>query len=228
MNTTFKYSLSLILIAGCGTTPEPGGTSDGSAQTAADSVAGQPDGAPTGDVPPRNPTCGAFDDGVYGTKRPWSGFAQGGKTYTCNACRGGSPSELGLWRLIDTATENPTTSLGDFRESLTFDGNTWRARMQGDDAGKQVEAVIDGWYWCADSSELPSGNAVFIAETVKPEGAFGWKSGTVFSGDIKRKGSDLRTLGLFTEFEGGTRNEWSYCRVGSSINGVACSDPFAK
>ncbi len=228
MITTFKVSLLLILLAGCGTSAVPTGATSGPADTKADAVASPPDVALATDAPTRSPACGKFDDGVYGQKHPWSGFVQDGKTYTCNECRGGYPGDQGTWRLIDFATENPSTSLGDFRETLTFDGNTWRDHLAGDDLGKQVDAMVDGWFWCADTSELTSGNAVFIVDSVKPEGAFGWQSGMVFSGDIKSNGKDLRALGLFTGFEGGKHNEWLYCRVGSTISGVPCSDPFQK
>ena len=217
--------LLAALLAACGSSATPIATpTDTSASV---DIAAAPDVSAAIDAPKRSPGCGTFDDGTYGKKHAWGGFTQDAKDYTCNVCRGGYPGDQGTWRLIDFATESPSTSLGDYRETLTFDGNTWHNHLSGDDLGKQVDATVDGWFWCADPAEISSSNAVFIAEKVQPEGAFGWHSGTVFSGDIKSQGQDLRALGLYTGFEKGKHDEWLYCRVGSTVSGVACSDPYA-
>jgi len=222
--------LLLLVCTACttyGTGAAPGDAVAGDATHSSLDSESTPDSAAAVDAPPRSAVCGKFDDGVYGKKHPWSGFVQAGKTYTCNECRGGYPGDQGMWRLIDFKTENPATSLGDYRETLTFDGNTWHEHIAGDDQGKQVDATIDGWFWCADTSELNSGKAVFIAETVVPPGAWGMSVGA-FTADIKSNGDNLRAIGFDTAFDGGTHAEYIYCRVGSVINGVACSDPFQK
>jgi hypothetical protein len=177
--------------------------------------------------PGRNPACGPYDNGTYGQKVPWTGFEQGGKTYTCNACRGGYAVDQGSWRAIDFATEDPTTPLGDdYKEALTFDGNTFSMHISGLDLGAPTEAVIEGWMWCADPAEMKSGNSVFVVTKVQPEGAFGWNSGLVFSGNLKHSGANLLAWGFFMGFEKDWVGEALYCRIGTMIGSKPCEDPF--
>ena len=181
-------------------------------------------------TPNRDGKCGDFDDGCYGKKRSWGGFTAAGKLFTCNACRGGYPNLVGSWRFIDFDTEDPATPLNDgYRETLTFDGNTFSMHLAGTDLGKEAEGTVDGWFFCADGAELANQHAVFEVTKAAPDGLFAWSTGFVWSGDLKVSGSNLLAFGFhFDGFESGPWGEALYCRIGSTIKGHACADPFAK
>lgn len=177
----------------------------------------------------RNPGCDKFDDGVYGKKLPWSGWQGGGQTFTCNTCRGGYPNLQGHWRFIDFKTEDPSTPLAkSYKEVLSFDGNTLRNHLQESDAGQQSEQRIDGWYFCSDAAELKAKDAIFILERAVPEGLFGNKSGDFFRVSVKINAAndDLIALGVYAGLSDTLLGEYLYCRIGSSVAGKACSDPF--
>ena len=178
-------------------------------------------------VPKRSAACDKFDDGVYGKKTPWDGQVCAGKTYTCNSCRGGYPVDQGAWRAIDFKTEDPTTPLANgYKEVLTFDGNTWQMKMQDSVKGKTVDSLVEGWFWCSDTTELKSQSAVFVVTKTEPASASIWPQGSSFTGDLKHNGDDLLALGFYFGFQSGDHGEAIYCRIGSKVNGKACSDPF--
>jgi hypothetical protein len=197
-------------------------------------VAAAPDTADSGSQ--RNPACKAAPSPGPGARHPWQGFAVAGQGYTCNNCPNGLDFFAGSWRFVDFATEDPATPLKNgYKERLTVVGNTWRLDMAGLDLGKPVQATVQGWYWCADPVELKSANQVFVAETVSPEGAFGWASGLVFSGAVlvatdspDPDHPDAIAWGFYLGFESGSHYDAIYCRVGSTMAGHACSDPMAQ
>lgn len=182
----------------------------------------------------RNPACGEYDDGVYGKKIPWQGFEYEGKTYTCNTCRGGAPNIVGTWRFVDFDTEDPDTPLtGDYKETLTFDGNTWTQHSSGIDSGSFVDATISGWYFCGIAPEVNNSAKIFITESVTPEGAFGWDSGIVFSALTLKQGNDKLDFSFWTGLNTGNHYDALYCRVGAvikTLNGTEkfCPDPFSE
>jgi hypothetical protein len=177
----------------------------------------------------RNPSCDKFDDGVYGKKLAWSGWQGGGQTFSCNTCRGGYPNLQGSWRFIDFKTEDPSTPLAkSYKEVLKFDGNTLTNHLQESDAGQASEQRIDGWYFCTDAAELKAKDALFVLERAVPQGLFGNKSGDFFRVSVKiNAGSDdLIALGVYSGLSDTLLGEYLYCRIGSSVAGKACSDPF--
>ncbi|MBI5610668.1 MAG: hypothetical protein HY902_17460 [Deltaproteobacteria bacterium] len=170
--------------------------------------------------------CGKFDDGTYGKKVPWQGYTAEGTLLSCNVCRGGYQNLNGSWRFIDFKTEDPATPVDP--ELLTFDGNTYTDRIRGDDGGKQVEQTSNGWYFCGDNVEIPSMDSIFVIEKATPDGAFGNHAGSFWRASVKTNGNDLIALGLSEGLTGNIIGEYLYCRVGSTINGHPCTDPFAK
>lgn len=177
-------------------------------------------------APTRNPKCDKYDDGVYGKKLPWQGFSAKGKTFTCNACRGGYPNLVGTWRLIEFGKDDPTLPLKDgYKETLTFDGNTFVMHMAGKDLGKDVDATATGWYFCADAAELANKRNIFVFDKVVPEGAFGWPSGHIISAEILTKGNAI-AFGFADTWDGKLPGYFEYCKVGTDLNGKPCADPF--
>lgn len=169
--------------------------------------------------------CGKFDDGTYGKKVPWQGYQDGATFYSCNVCRGGYKVSQGKWRLVDGESMDPITPLDPGQaELLTIDGNTFTDHITGQDLGKPVDQTITGWYFCGDPAEIPSMNAVFVIETAVPDGAFANKAGSSFQALVGSGvgNTDLLVLGL------DATHAYVYCKVGSTINGHPCTDPFAK
>ncbi len=171
--------------------------------------------------------CGKFDDGAYGKKVPWQGYQEGSTVYSCNVCRGGYKASQGQWRLVDGESMDPITPLDVGQaELLTIDGNTFSDHLTGQDLGKQADQTITGWYFCGDAAEIPSMDAVFVIQTAVPDGAFANKAGTSFQALV---GSGIGTTDILTlALAPDTTHAYVYCRVGSTINGHACTDPFAK
>lgn len=179
----------------------------------------------------RNPKCDKFDDGVYGAKHPWGGFKSGAFNFTCDTCRGGYKAYNGDWRFIDFKTEDPSTSLDGYMETINFNGNTFTNHLAGPDQGKAVDALIKGWYFCTDAVELPEKAEVMALDTVVPDGAFGNKSNSSLFISLKEsaESKDLIAIGIYD----GMNNkkylyENLYCRIGSVIKGKPCDDPFKK
>jgi hypothetical protein len=172
--------------------------------------------------------CGSFDDGTYGKKWPWQGYTSGAKQFACNVCRGGYANLQGDWRFVDFASEDPATPVTTL-ERLRIDGNTWSDRIRGDEGGKTVEQTLSGWYFCSDAAEMPSMDAVFVIDKAEPDGAFGNRAGTVFRATVKVKmGHDNQiALGLSNGIDGPFIGEFAYCKVGTTVGGHPCLDPFA-
>ena len=182
----------------------------------------------------RNEACGPFDDGTYGKKRPWQGFEHEGVLYTCNRCRGGDPNIQGTWRAVHFDTEDPTTPLGDnYKETLTFDGNTWSQHSSGLDGGVMVDAKIGGWYFCGDKPEILNKAKVFVTTKVEPDGAFGWTNGIVYTVITYMQGEDKLDFSFWDGFNTGGNHDALYCRVGTVVETLTgdlkyCGDPFAQ
>lgn len=182
----------------------------------------------TATAPKRIIGCETPDDGTYGCKHPWAGQTIAGKTYTCNRCLGGDPNAQGAWRAIDFATEDPTVALPSERaELLIIDGNTWHLRARAKDLGALVEVHVDGWYACADGAELNSQHLIFNTTAAAPQDGLGWFSPDTFSGTFLTKGKNLMSWGIYGGFETDWIGDIIYCRVGSTVGGKPCTDPFA-
>ncbi len=206
---------------------DSGAAADGSST---DAASGTQTWQPTTDVTsvPRNPACGPFDDSKLGQKQGWSGYTIGKQVFTCNVCRGGDSLLQGKWRQIDFATEDPATPMGDDKELLTVDGNVWRDRIAGKDKdGKVKEQTVDGWYFCSDAAEWPSKDQFWVLEQAVPPSLFGNNKGNVLRLLALTKGKDLLALTIYDAVDSKTTKTYNYCRVGSTIKGHPCNDPFA-
>jgi hypothetical protein len=212
-----RPALALLALGlwGCGTTTSPGGK-----VAAADT---------TSDTSTSTGVCKSLP-AVAGTVHAWPGkFSAGGKSYTKDACPNGRKELQGSWRQVDSQTEDPATPFSDgTKEVITFDGNTFTDHLAGPDNGKLTEQTSSGWYWCGDPSELSSGHNVVVLEKASPEGAFGNSSGDIFSAEWLTQGPNQMAYGLFSGFEGKSNGSYFYCRIGSTVNGHCCNDPFAK
>jgi hypothetical protein len=216
---------------------DSGATSEDGSAAADSSDASANDTVANADASPRNPQCAKFDDGKYGQKIQWYGYKKDKFHLTCNSCRGGYPNIVGRWRFVDGTDEDPRTPLKSkdgtaYAEVLEFDGNVWTNTIVGTDLGKPVTATIVGWYFCADSTELKGAPAVFVQQTVKPEGAFGNTSNSVWRADILTNGNNRIQLGDagFERLDKAGTGDLLYCRIGSvvDVNGtkVPCNDPL--
>lgn len=183
----------------------------------------------TGTKTPRLSGCEQnFDDSTYGCKAPWYGVKQGGVAYSCNRCRGGDPKAQAQWRAVDFATEDPSKPLsGNHKEVLTIDGNTWHLQAEHTDSTGKVHTVrVDGWYWCSDGAELKTESLVFHATHKEGSDLFGWFAPDVFTGLFLTKGADQLAWSYNEGFETKKAGDALYCRVGSTIKGKPCGDPF--
>ena len=228
-----RPSVALVLVAalslGCVDTPEQ------RAQPVAD-ARGQDvmRATETASEVTRLAACGEFDDGVYGDKHPWRGFEHEGVLYTCNTCRGGIEALQGSWRVLDFATEDPEVALADdWRQTFTFDGNTWRQVATWREGDTERTATIEGWYWCSSKPEVHNEAKVFVFTTLAPEDAFGYAPGAVLTADLLQstEGGDKLAFMFYEGFNVGDQLAEVYCRVGSTVTTLAgevkpCASPF--
>tara|TARA_B100001094_G_C18127355_1_gene770247 strand:+ start:363 stop:1034 length:672 start_codon:yes stop_codon:yes gene_type:complete len=182
-----------------------------------------------GSAPNRSSSCEvAPASKVQGCKVPWVGAQVGAKSYTCNRCVAGDPLVQDRWRAIDGKTEDPSVILSDqFREVLTIDGNTWHLHVKMvDPNGVEQEVFVDGWYWCSDAAEVKSGKNVHHVLRVDGSDFFGWDTSYLFTAYFLTNGPDLLAWSMDRGFEQEHIGELIYCRIGSTVNGKLCTDPF--
>ena len=182
--------------------------------------------------PARNPECKERKTEVYGPSVPWEGFTHQGKTYSCNKCPGGDELLQGAWRAVFDV-DDPTVAYEadpSYREYLKFDGNTFRNIIQGNDLGQTVTAVIEGWFFCSSKPETVNETKFFILTKVEPEGAFGWETGFVYSADTLMSDPNNMLLGWYdgivTTSGGKYGGTAPFCRIGTDVAGIPCTDPF--
>lgn len=217
-----------------GTTPPPADSA-----TTGDTPAPRDGPLPLEDIPTgtkpdgpvtRDRACSPFDDGVYGQKVPWEGFVYQGTTYSCNTCRGGLERLQGTWRYYDDPDDPRKPDPAEYAETLSFDGNTWTNHLRGDDNGTRVDAVLRGWYFCADQPENDKKVTAFIVTSAEPEGAFGNQSGLVWSADLLEGGRNDMLMffydGIATTATDDKHYQYLYCRIGEQVHGQLCADPF--
>lgn len=223
-------------------TADAGGSADGNGGAGLDDATPAPDGANQDDAnqdgagpgqdtavispnaPARNPACESPPLDAHGEVVPWAGFVFKGTSFSCNLCPGGDPLVQGTWRAVNGETRDPATPLsGGFRERVIIDGNTWQVR---DDADSEPDTTARGWYFCTDKEELGSQRVVFVTTDVDPEGGFGWSSDAVFTGQFLLNGPNRLMWQAYEGFETGAYADYLYCRVGSTVDGSPCEDPF--
>ena len=257
MNRSMSLSLSLGLVVafGCGTS-EPTETQQGSETTEDTSpqvtVAGTSESAIESDVVEaegadgaseaarralvRNPECDPADPEGEGAKIPWEGFQRGDTWYTCNTCRSGLEDLQGTWRLVDFATEDPDVALqDDWRQTFTFDGNTWRQDARWVTDGVAHEASMEGWYWCSSKPEVGNETKVFIVTALTPSDAFGYAPGYVFTTDLlnSTEGGDKLAFWFYEGFNTGDQVAEIYCRIGGDVTTLEgavkpCTAPWTQ
>ena len=190
--------------------------------------------------PERNALCREdYDKANHGNvKIPWCGFNDNGKDYTCNNCPGGHNLVQGTWRFVDFETEDPNVPVDpswatNWKENITFDGNTWLQHSQFVEDGVLQDAVLEGWYWCSDTAENAKGTIVFIVSNTEPEGALGYADGFVFSANLLLQGVNQLDINFYLDhgIDQGPNQDQLYCRVGTTIQTLAgdeaaCVDPF--
>ncbi len=189
------------------------------------------------DTPPTpNPECKAPIDEDLGDYYEWDGFTHDGKTFSCNFCPKGHPDFQGSWRAIfDRQGDDPTIPYDKdptYKEKLEIHGNAFTWTMDGDDLGKNVHAVVKGWYWCGSKPEVYNESRVIVVTSVEPEGAFGWEKGVVITADILYSQPNGLLYADYGGFVTEAGSNWvlnqPYCRIGLQYGGKACDDPFAN
>jgi hypothetical protein len=182
----------------------------------------------TGKAPTRAASCEKPDDGSYGCKRTFTGLTVGGQNFTCNLCLGGDPAAQGRWRALAFDSEDPEKALpGGRKELLVIDGNTWHLHARSELDGKIEEVRVDGWYMCADAAELASQRLIFTTTLAQPQDGLGWFSPDTFSGEFLTKGGNLLAWGLNAGFERDWIGYVNYCKIGTTVGGVLCREPFS-
>ena len=86
--------------------------------------------------------------------------------------------------------------------------------------------MAKGWFFCADGAELANQRAIFVFDSVTPNGAFGWSSGHVTSAETLTQGTTKLAFGFNDDFEAKLPGYFTYCKIGSLIDGKPCDDPF--
>jgi hypothetical protein len=162
---------------------------------------------------------------------PWTEFSHGGATYALNSCTLGNEAVQGAWAffcpqgLCDSGAVDPS-----YKELLTFNGNTWRARMMND----AEDGYAQGWYFCADQQENDKAVWVFVVTNAVPDGIFGNHEGDVFSADVLGRQAGMTSFymyyyeGIATQATDDQYYDAFYCRVGSDLDGGegCCANPF--
>ena len=184
------------------------------------------------EAPTRDPECDEPDPEQYGAQVPWAGFEHDGQSYTCNTCPGGVQIVQGVWRAVHFETEDPDTPLGgDWKETITFDGNLWQQHSTGLQDGATVDAILEGWYWCGSKPEVSNQAKVFVITKAEPENALGYVSGDVLTADLLVNGTSKLDFAYYEGFNTGQQVDSLYCRVGEVVVTTSgeekyCGDPF--
>ena len=146
-----------------------------------------------------------------------------------NTCPGGLEWLRGTWRYYEDYPRLPAPEL--FAERLSFQGDRWVDRLRGTDRDQPTDATVDGWYLCAEPPDVRTSLLVFVTTRVVPAGAFGYAPELVWSArvirDVAQPDDDI-ALVAFEGIDGESFGQFSYCRVGSRIQGHWCDDPFAE
>lgn len=198
----------------------------------------------TGDVSTSNLNCPDASPPTGKTNVPVNNVTvtQSGQswTFTCSMCPGGYNWLSGRFKYYENDDpDQPTPS--SYRESLTFDGNTFENVLEGVDSGtsQSVKATAKGYFFCPSSIELTNMaapgyfNVVLVYDSVQPEGAFGINAGDK---DLCFVGYSIDPVGGFSDIlikcntdwstNGTTETEAQYCKVNSQTLGKLCKDPF--
>lgn len=168
-----------------------------------------------------------------------------GSTYsfTCTRCPNGYADISGTYRrYVDDNPTLPDPSIE--RETWTFDGNAFTGLIDAVDKlefggdGKRHMLTTRGYYFCPEPEALfgidsvEYWNIVLVYTYVSEPGAFGIVVGATdpcFLGfSTQTKGDDI---GVACNLEWDPKGTWQttdlYCKVGATVEGRLCEDPFA-
>jgi hypothetical protein len=173
------------------------------------------------------------------TVKPGTAESEGTEwTFTCTKCPGGM-----LWiegKYVYFQNDNVRSQgPGDYQETLTFSGNSFVNVIKGVDTdGVMKEAKVIGYYFCPDQTELlpmkflEHWNIVIVYVSTDSPGAFGiygnvadlaFMGGIVGSYPLSRINLQVN---LLWDVAGSYQTSVEYCRVGTTLNGKVCTDPF--
>ncbi len=106
-------------------------------------------------------------------------------------------------------------------------GNSLRRTLLSSIPGAAVTQVSEGWYFCADASELPSKHYGVQIEKAAPNGAYGNEAGTGWFGEFLMKNpNQMAVLVSDSSDKNPAPGYLFYCRIGSNVNGHDCADPL--
>jgi len=229
---------------------EAGDGTDGSDSTdASDGTDGLTDGTdwiPTG----TNTVCATAAEPGDTVGWPFTGLQYTPQTeksgsdqyaFTCTKCPNGYDGVGGKYRrFIDDNASLPDPK--DSAETWEFIGNAFINIIDEVDSGtgKRARVTARGYYFCPEPDEFFDQiegkewwNVVLVYTEVDPPGAFGIDPGVAdpcFFG-FSTEGGFGNDLGvacnLFWDPKGTWQTTDTYCRIGATVNGRSCEDPFA-
>ena len=239
------WVFSALLIAACGddggTNPATDTTGGTDTVTSTDTLVGDTSGGGTTSAitgvstagvscsaPTPNAACTGLntDAATSGFSYPWCGLTTSAKSYTCNGCPFGRVDFGGKYRAMkDGLSDPPVMDFEDYKEIIDIDGNTFHIKVQ-DDSGKTFEAR--GWFMCANKGEQVNEHAYWVITSATPADG-SWFPGAVLETDhVVINGTDRWYASWYDSVGSQTYTDLEYCRIGSTIFGEDCTDPFAN
>ena len=189
---------------------------------------------------------GGFTYPWCGLNIPASKSASGAAyDFTCDTCPSGIPGLSGMYRVYgfeDNGNGAASVDLPDpaqYAETLYVDGNTFRIHVRDAQGGPVTEAEYAGWFLCTDKGELTNRHLFWVITDVSISGLDA-AVGQVFESDFLNSLSDTSGVNIawFTSDKLAVANNsctaaapcptWSYCKIGSTLSGKECYDPFAN
>lgn len=184
--------------------------------------------------PTRSPTCtGPSYQATNAFAYPWCGSSNGSDTYTCNGCPDGHPLLQGRFRAMgfcdamagDPDVDTPVPS--DFAELLFIEGNTWYARIKNGSNNSDYEAR--GWYFCSEQPENSNAHLFWVTTEVITDTSGTAQVGDTIRTDVPLDAGDGPLLFYFNELMGSDAGvNATYCKIGETVNGEECYDPFTR
>jgi hypothetical protein len=185
----------------------------------------------------------AGGDPPTGKGVPFKGFeysAPSGKNYefTCTSCPGGIAGMEGKYRYIsekwDIQPNTPQTPLKADIDTIEFDGNWFTFTRREPNIG--VIDTASGYYFCPDPDELGFAksdyfNTVFYFDSIQGNTMFNVEAGMANVVHVGGTLDLIETQGVpnWNDQTGGIcpgPDCMDYCRIGTMVNGVPCTEPW--
>lgn len=235
------WASAALLIAACGDSGSSTDTTGGDTSTGTDTIADTTTntgtsaitGVSTAGVTCTEPTAAAgctgrnSDAANVGFSYPWCGLSYDGTDFTCQGCPNGRINLQGNYRRIKDGTSSPPVmDFDNFKEILDIDGNTFHNKIL-DDAGVTLE--LRGYFMCAEKPEQLN-ERTFWNILTSTESSGEYAPGAVLMSDhIIVQGTDQALVSWSYDDAGVMKwDDAEYCRIGSKVQGVDCTDPFAN